>query len=141
MKNSDSKHRIAELLNHLGINQTDFCKKTGLQKSALSNYLNGTREPRQDQISKISEAYSIDPAWIMGYDVPMEWERPEIFDTPEDFEKAWNDSGGGQHPIKLTDEEYSFIIDIRARHDPNFYKRMRAYMDLFEKRGDEDAKS
>ena len=138
MKNTDSQHRISELLAYLDIKQTEFCKKTGLQKSALSNYLKGNRAPRQEQIAKISDAYNINPAWLMGYDVPMELEIVETFDTPEDYEKAWKDSGGGRHPIDLTDEEYSFIIDVRARHDPSFYKRMRAYMDLFEKRGDSD---
>ena len=129
MKITDSQHRIAELIDFLGVNQTEFCQKTGLQKSALSNYLNGDREPRQDQISKITDAYNINPAWIMGYDVPMEWDRPDVFATPEDFEKAWKDRSGGRHPIDLTDEEYDFIVDVRALHDQNFYKRMKAFMD------------
>ena len=138
MKITDSQHRITELIDFLGVNQTEFCKKTGLQKSALSNYLNGDREPRQDQISKITDAYNINPAWIMGYDVPMEWDRPDVFATPEDFEKAWKDRGGGRHPIDLTDEEYGFIIDVRTLHDPTFYQRMKMYMDLFAKKGDDD---
>ena len=139
MKITDSQHRIAELIDFLGVNQTEFCQKTGLQKSALSNYLNGDREPRQDQISKITDAYNINPAWIMGYDVPMEWDRPDVFATPEDFEKAWKDRGGGRHPIDLTDEEYGFIIDVRTLHDPTFYQRMKMSMDLFTKKGDDNA--
>ena len=138
MKITDSQHRIAELIDFLGVNQTEFCQKTGLQKSALSNYLNGDREPRQDQISKITDAYNINPAWIMGYDVPMEWDEPETFATPEEFEKAWKDRGGGRHPVELTDEEYGFIVDVRALHDPTFYQRMKMYMDLFSKKGDDD---
>lgn len=71
MKNSNSNIRIRTLLNELGITQTEFCKKTGITKSALSNYLKGDRVPRQDQISKIADAYDINPAWLMGYDIPM----------------------------------------------------------------------
>ncbi len=37
-------------------------------KSALSNYLNGDRVPRQDKIAMIADAFGIDPAWLMGYD-------------------------------------------------------------------------
>ena len=70
-KISDSKHRIRELMNIMHINQTELCSRTGINKSALSNYLNGDRLPRQDQISKIADAFGVDPAWIMGYDTPM----------------------------------------------------------------------
>lgn len=71
MKSSNSNTRIRSLLNELGISQTEFCEKTGLTKSALSNYLNGDRQPRQDQLDKISKAFDINPSWLMGYDVPM----------------------------------------------------------------------
>jgi len=70
-KVSNSRERILELMNYYGINQTELCQKTGLQKSALSNYLNGDREPRQKQISLIADPFNINPAWLMGYDVPM----------------------------------------------------------------------
>lgn len=70
MKISNSNQRIKELLSELNISQTEFCQKTGLNKSALSNYLKGDRVPRQDQIDKIAKAYNINPSWLMGYDVP-----------------------------------------------------------------------
>ena len=67
----DSKERIRELISILEINQTEFCNRTGIQKSALSNYLNGTRIPRQDQLKKIADTFHISASWLMGYDVPM----------------------------------------------------------------------
>ena len=70
-KVSDSKSRILEILKYYKISQTELCKSTGLQKSALSNYLNGDRIPRQDQISLIAEPFNINPSWLMGYNVPM----------------------------------------------------------------------
>lgn len=71
MKKSNSRVRLHELMDYFKLNQTELCKCTGLQKSALSNYLNGDREPRQDQISLIADPFNINPAWLMGYDVPM----------------------------------------------------------------------
>lgn len=129
MKITDSQHRIAELIDFLGVNQTEFCQKTGLQKSALSNYLNGDREPRQDQISKITDAYNINPAWIMGYDVPMEWDEPETFDTPEEFEAHWNAIGGGRHPIELSNDEYTLVVNYRAasKEDKSAAMRILSY--------------
>lgn len=72
MKITDSKHRLKELLDILEISQSDFCKRCGLNKSALSNYLNGDREPRQDKLVLIADAFKISPSWLMGYDVPLE---------------------------------------------------------------------
>lgn len=71
MKKTDSKHRLIELLQYLGLSQSEFCERCGLNKSALSNYLNGDREPRQDKIALIADAFDIDPAWLMGYETPM----------------------------------------------------------------------
>lgn len=72
MKITDSKHRLKELLNDCGDTQNEMARKTGLTKSAISNYINGTREPRQDAILKISSTYNVNPAWLMGLDVPKE---------------------------------------------------------------------
>lgn len=72
MKISNSRNRLKELLNESGDSQNEMARKTGLTKSAISNYLNGTREPRQDAISKICDAYKVNPAWIMGLDSPKE---------------------------------------------------------------------
>ena len=71
MKITDSRHRIIELIDMLGLSQTQFCNKCNLNKSALSNYINGERLPRQDKIAQIADAFGVSPAWLMGYDVPM----------------------------------------------------------------------
>lgn len=71
MKVSDSQHRLVEMMEILGITQADIVKRTGVQKSSLSNYISGRRTPRQDQLSVIADPYGIDPAWLMGYDVDM----------------------------------------------------------------------
>ena len=76
MKVTDSKHRLRELMDFYNITQKDIVDKTGIDKSAISMYVNGQRVPRQDKISMICDAYNLDPAWLMGYDVPMEKRDP-----------------------------------------------------------------
>lgn len=71
MKISSSNERIKLLLRALDMSQTEFCERTKITKSALSNYLNGDRQPRQDQIDKIAQTFHVDPSWLMGYNVPM----------------------------------------------------------------------
>ena len=68
---SNSSGRLQELMEYYGISRSDIIEKTGIPKSALSMYLSGHRVLRQDRLSDIAEAYNVNEAWLMGYDVPM----------------------------------------------------------------------
>lgn len=68
---SNSSGRLQELMEYYEISRSDIIEKTGIPKSALSMYLSGQRVPRQDRLSDIAEAYNVNEAWLMGYDVPM----------------------------------------------------------------------
>lgn len=63
--------RLKELMEYYGVSQSDIAKATGIAKSSLSMYVSGQRKPGQDNLSDIAEAYSVDEAWLLGYDVPM----------------------------------------------------------------------
>ncbi len=52
--------------------QADLVKKTGLPKSAISQYYSGKYEPKQKGIYLIAKALNVNEAWLMGYNVPME---------------------------------------------------------------------
>lgn len=49
--------------------QIDLCKKTGISKSAMSQYLSNSFVPKNDKIYLLSQALGVNPAWLMGYDV------------------------------------------------------------------------
>lgn len=80
MKVSNSAERLQELMRTLGIKQIDIANRTGIHKSVISLYVNGDRLPRQDKIAVICDAYNIDPAWLMGYEVPMQKQRIDTRD-------------------------------------------------------------
>ena len=64
--------RIAKALSIRGMRQADLCEKTKIPKSAISQYISGAFEPKQDRLYLIAQALNVDPVWLMGYDVPME---------------------------------------------------------------------
>lgn len=64
--------RIKEALVIKGMRQSELCKLTKIPKSALSQYISGAYEPKQDRIYLISKALNVSEAWLMGLDVPME---------------------------------------------------------------------
>ena len=55
-----------------GLRQTDIIEKTGINKGALSSYISGRYEPKQNNIYLIAKALNVNEAWLMGADVPMD---------------------------------------------------------------------
>ena len=66
--------RISKALSIRNMKQTDLCNITGIPKSAISQYISGAFEPKQDRIFLIANALEVSEAWLMGFDVPMERE-------------------------------------------------------------------
>lgn len=109
MKVSNSQERLRELLRITNDKQADMVRKTGIEKSAISNYLNGKREPRQDKIIIIANAYNINPSWLMGLDVPMEI------------------------PKKSTQDTETLIANQFPEEDNETLHRLRLAMDMYER--------
>lgn len=72
MNKSELKDRLKEAMDIRGLKQADIVEKGKIDKGQLSSWLSGKYKPRQNNISKLSEILSVDEAWLMGYDVPME---------------------------------------------------------------------
>jgi transcriptional regulator with XRE-family HTH domain len=64
--------RIKAALTIKGMKQSDLCRLTQIPKSAISQYISGAYDPKQDRIFLISKALNVSEAWLMGLDVPME---------------------------------------------------------------------
>ena len=67
--------RIKTAMNNAGKKQVDIVRETGIDKGALSHYLKGRYEPKQDVIHKLAKALDVSEMWLWGYDCPMV--RPE----------------------------------------------------------------
>lgn len=64
-------NRLKIAMENLDIKQSELVKRTGINKGALSSYINGRYEPKQKAIYTLAEALSVNESWLMGYDVPM----------------------------------------------------------------------
>lgn len=72
MKQAETKDRIKEALSIREMKQSELVEKTGIDKGQMSSYLAGRYKPKQTNLNLIAKALSVDEAWLMGYDVPME---------------------------------------------------------------------
>ena len=77
MSKISTASRLKELLSITGDTQKELAKKSNLSESAVSHYVVGNREPRQDALYSIASAYGVDPSWLMGMDVPMYSDKQE----------------------------------------------------------------
>lgn len=80
MKKVTTAERLKEYMSMYNIRQVDILNKARpftqkynikLNKNDLSQYVSGRVEPGQDKVFILSEALNVDPAWIMGLDVPI----------------------------------------------------------------------
>lgn len=70
--------RIKKALAIRKMTQSELCRKTKIATSAMSEYLKGLYDPKQDKVYIMAQALSVDPVWLMGFDVPMEQDNEKI---------------------------------------------------------------
>ena len=66
------KERLKEALQIRNITAADLARRSGMNKGSISKYLKGEVIPKQSAIGSLANALHVSPAWLMGYDVPME---------------------------------------------------------------------
>ena len=72
MKQGDFAGRLSQALEVRGMKAADLSKKTKVAEGTISCYINGRYEAKQNRVQVFAEALNVNPAWLMGYDVPME---------------------------------------------------------------------
>lgn len=64
--------RLRQALKLANMKQIELARATGLDRSAISRYLSGDYEPKQDAIHKMAKVLNVSEMWLWGCDVPME---------------------------------------------------------------------
>lgn len=65
------------------MNQADLIKRTGISSGSLSQYASGFVTPKQNRIYALAKALSVNEAWLMGFDVPMDREIKKANDSAD----------------------------------------------------------
>ena len=65
-------NRMRTAMYKAGKKQADIVKETGINRSAISRYLSGEYEPKQDAIHKIAKCLDVSEMWLWGYECSME---------------------------------------------------------------------
>lgn len=76
MKYPVTASRLSEAMKMRDIIAQELADKTGIHKSSISQYVNGSHTPSIKNAAKMAEALNVATAWLKGFDVPMEPPTP-----------------------------------------------------------------
>lgn len=66
------KDRLGEALRMRGMNGADLARACGINKGTIWRYLKGETIPKQNAITRMSQALNVSPAWLLGYELTPE---------------------------------------------------------------------
>jgi len=70
MKYPITANRLRKAMNDMWINAANLEQKSGVSKSSISHYFNGTHKPSNVAAEALARILCVNPLWLMGFDVP-----------------------------------------------------------------------
>lgn len=111
---SNTSERLKKIISERGVKQVELIERTGISKGALSSYISGRYDPKQDNLYKLAKVLDVNPAWLMGLDVPMEPAAPAGSPAPAAI----------QAPLRPDEKEllsYYNLLDAEDRAEARGY--------------------
>lgn len=69
--------RMKQALSLRGMRQVDLIERTGISKVAISSYISGKYEPRNETLQILAKALNVSDVWLAGFDVPIDCNSSE----------------------------------------------------------------
>ena len=85
--------RLRSALDIREMKAIELAEKIGLARGTISRYLSGEMVPKSKRIYAIAQVLKVQPAWLIGYDVPMEEpvSHPEYVSSIQEMFDQLND--------------------------------------------------
>lgn len=130
---SNCAERLTTALNIRKMKQSELCEKTKIPKSAMSQYISGAFEPKQDRLYLMANALNVSEVWLMGYDVPINAEEADLLKRWEELKKAISNMSPEKKKL------FETILDMILTFDDDDAKKASKMVDtLYEKNNNEE---
>ena len=86
MKHPLTAQRLKKALSDLNMKPQELADRSGVSKASISQYVNGSHAPSNISSGKMGKILSVNPLWLMGFDVPREENVSDIPVSPEKSE-------------------------------------------------------
>jgi transcriptional regulator with XRE-family HTH domain len=138
------KDRIAQIMEHEGMNAMLFAKETGIQQASISHILNGRNNPSLEIIKRIHQRFSyINLEWLLYGEGEMITSSNAPAETGENginpsegtgddkYAKDFGGNEGGNRPETIVKETIKYIekperkiVEIRIFFDDGTYETL-----------------
>ena len=109
MKYEITAKRIQQALSNMNMKPQELADKSGVSKSSISQYVNGSHAPSNISSGKMAPVLNVDPLWLMGFDVHMAQNSDYLY----------------------TDGNSDFLIEVtKNASNEEFVTRIKKYMEL-----------
>lgn len=73
MKNELTAKRLSAALNNANMRPQELSDLSGVSKSSISQYINGSHAPSNLSSGKMAKVLNVNPLWLMGFDVSVDY--------------------------------------------------------------------
>lgn len=104
MKNEITAKRLQLALSNAGMKPQELAEKSGVSKSSISQYVNGSHAPSNISSGKMGKVLKVNPLWLMGFDVNMAKES-SASEASKDFDLVYKYS-------MLNERDQKIVMDM-----------------------------
>lgn len=76
MKYRETARRLLYAMAAAGVTQQELSNESGINKSSISHYVNGSHEPGNKAAYAMARVLAVDPLWLMGLDIESPSAQP-----------------------------------------------------------------
>lgn len=108
------RYRLEKALALRQMKPSDLSRLTQISEATISQYRSGYSKPKDKRLVQIANVLAVDPAWLMGLDVPMEPAAPAGSPAPAAI----------QAPLRPDEKEllsYYNLLDAEDRAEARGY--------------------
>lgn len=105
MKNELTAKRLQLALSNANMKPQELAERSGVSKSSISQYVNGSHSPSNISSGKMSKVLNVNPLWLMGFDVDMDIKKPSAVEAENDFDLISKFS-------MLNDRDKKIVLDM-----------------------------
>lgn len=81
MKYTETARRLRMALEHADMKPQELSDLSGVNKSSISQYVNGSHKPSNVSAGRMADVLNVNPLWLMGFDCPMKDDTSKRTDT------------------------------------------------------------
>ena len=96
--------RLRKAIGKAGISACELARRSGVSKYSISQYTNAKHSPSNHTAYAMAQVLDVSPAWLMGFDVPMNEELKASDSAEYDFIHLEKYHKLSEHDRKLIDE-------------------------------------